>query len=311
MTDTKAQAQDAEKGVMRYTVGDREILLTATIVRRFFCSDADDLSAMAFMGYCRAHRLDPFAKEVYLSVIDGRPTIQVAYTTFMKRAERHRQYKGFKAGLVLQKDDKDAVDVTGETGVVPAPLVALQGELVPPGYKLFGGWCKVLRKDREDTPALGVVALRDYIRYTKDGKVQRMWSGNDGSKQATMIRKTSIAHGFRDAFPDEVGDMRIAEEYGDPEATGKPVAEADRPTEPPHAALPPAMVPLFERLGWNTAARVMFVAEHKDNLEAATAELEREVKMLDGPPANAETAVIVSTKADPAEPATGKAFTDF
>lgn len=259
----KPVRMDDEKGIVRYTVSEREVVLTSSIVRKFFCPDADDLAAMAFMGFCRAHKLDPFAKEAYLTVIDNRPTIQVAYTTFMKRAERHRQYRGFQAGLVLLKDADTAPDITGTEGVVPAPLVALQGELCPPGYKLIGGWCKVHRRDRQDMPSLGVVSVADYIRLTKEGKVQKMWS----SKQATMIRKTAIAHGFRDAFPDEVGDMRINEEYDAPVPSDDPVPAADRPTEAPQAALPPAYVPIFDTLGWNIAARVIFAAHNQDERE--------------------------------------------
>lgn len=283
---------DAEKGILRYVVQGREVLLTTAIVRKFFCAEADELSAMGFMGYCRAHLLDPFAKEVYLSVIDNRPSFLVAYTTFMKRAERHRKYKGFKAGLVLQREDDAAIPIESVTGVVPAPLVAIQGELTPPGYKCIGGWCLVYRTDRED-PGVGVVAVADYLQLTREGKPRKIW----GDKKPTMIRKTAIAHGFRDAFPDEVGDMRIHEEFDADKPTAaeaEPIAPTDRPTEAPQAALPPAFVPLFDRMGWNTAARVVFAAKHKASEDGGLSEL---TKQAEAYPVLPEHALVTSTPA--------------
>ena len=284
-------ANDDEKGVVRYSIRDRQILLNTAIVRKFFCSDADDMGAYAFMGFCRAHQLDPFAREAYLSYRDGKPVIQVAYTTFMKRAERHPKYKGFKAGLILQKDSADTADIETVPGVVPLPLVAVQGEFIVPGWTLLGGWALVYRKDRTNDPIVATVALVDYIATKGTGEPMFLWKG----KKATMIRKTAIAHGFQNAFPDEVGDMRIREEFDDEGKPGDTSIIEERPSEPLQAALPAHLEPLFDILEWNKAARAVFVAQHKgDTADEQTARLKALVDALPPKTPKVEDAVIVS-----------------
>jgi len=86
------------------------------------------------------------------------------------------------------------------------------------------------------------------------------------SKKATMIRKTAIAHGFQGAFPDEVGDMRVREEFDEEPKPGdeKPIPQPEEPK-----ALPAHVEDLFSKLGWNKANRAIFLAQNKGLEEGA------------------------------------------
>jgi phage recombination protein Bet len=258
MADEERRQND-EKGIVRYEVGGQQITLTVGIVRRYFAPEADEVSALTFAAYCRSKKLDPFAGEAWLVIRDGRPTVQIAYQTFQKRAEAVPTYKSFKAGVIVKppadSDVRNAVSVG-----LPKEYVTLQGEFVPPGYELVGGWCVVRRKDR-DEPIVATVAVKDYIQLTKEGRPNRMWS----TKTATMIRKTAIAHGFRDAFPADLEGMYIPEEFSE-ERRAEPVQRVLE-EEKPLREIPEAAVALFDKLGWNTAKREMFVAVHRNETD--------------------------------------------
>jgi len=260
MAESDRQAGD-EKGIIKYSVlspmgEQQQITLTAAIVRKFFCADADDLIAMTFMGFCRSQGLDPFAKEIFLSVRkDGdtqelRPQITVAYQTFMRKAEASEHYKGFRAGTILQRKPDATIDIESEPDVVPKPLVACMGEFVPDGYTVIGGWCKVLRSDRPENPIISTVSLKDY----STGK--STWK----KLEATMIRKVGIAHSFRDAFPGPLGRIYIQEEM--PTQTAKVIAEAP-PADSLKMLVPAELRETFDTLGWNNTQREMFVAMRK------------------------------------------------
>jgi len=286
MTDAVVKKPDDEKAQVEYDVAGQKIKLTVGIVRRFFCPEADELSAMTFMGFARAHSLDPFAKDCFLSMYkdgDGnpRPQITVAYQVFMRKAESHKGYSGFVAGTILQKTAEATIELEGEPGVVPKPLVACPGEFVPDGYVIIGGWCKVHRKDRTD-PIVSTVSLKDY------DKGRATWK----TLKATMIRKCGIAHSFRDAFPGPLGRLYLQEEFA-PEID---VKQADLP-QAQIAALPTHLEPLFDVLDMNTANREMFMAER---LKKTPDEIQQELEKLvaaRAKPAGGSTTV-VATPAD-------------
>ena len=128
-----------ERLVVRYkTATGDEITLTRSIVQQFFLPDATEIEAHAFMGFCQFTGLNPFLREVYLTRMGGddeeggkgRASVIVAYTAFMKRAELTRQYRGFRAGIIIIPDEGSpplkGVDVEG----VYAPCIALKGEFL-------------------------------------------------------------------------------------------------------------------------------------------------------------------------------------
>ncbi len=276
--DPKAKPENGAKGApderaQVYQVGGVEIRLTARIVREYFLQDATETEAWAFCGFCRFSGLNPFLRECYLTRPQegGAATVIVAYTSFMKRAERHPQAKGWTAGIVIAPTEvvdtstgelKPPVPLQGEQvdGVYP-PFIAVQGTLRPRGYELVGGWCKVWRKDREQ-PIVSALPFEEYVRRRRDGQVMKMW----GEKPGTMIRKTAIGACHRESFPDELAGFYLEEELPSGGELPRTALEPpkDEPKALPEAVIHPTIAQLFGDLGWNRGTREMFVGRHKD-----------------------------------------------
>ena len=300
MTDPekKEPAKDnLEKGVVVYTPtgSTDQITLTTAIVRRFFCEKATEVDAYSFMGFCRYSGLNPFLNECFLSVFDGEAHVMVAYTAFMKRAERHRNYRRFRAGVALLKTDTAALDFPGETvdGVVP-PFVAIQGTLIPPGWSLAGGWCQVWRSDRGDEPIVGTAALKEHLRKKSDGHVMKMWD-DDRGMPATMIWKTAIAKSFRLAFPDELAGFYLPEEFAQRQAPAVQVSpkEAEEAT-----TVPAALLEIAAAGGWTRGKLEMWIAEQTRQGEVPAKELEDRLREVLGIP---RPAALTPAEEDPLE----------
>ncbi len=80
------------------------IELTPEIVKKYICPLATDQEIYLFLQLCRFQKLNPFLREIYLIKYSAtQPASMVTgKETFTKRASRHPQYKGFKAGVVVQ-----------------------------------------------------------------------------------------------------------------------------------------------------------------------------------------------------------------
>lgn len=101
----------------------------------------------------------------------------------MKMAERHPQYDGFEAGVIV------LVPEVGE-------IIHREGCIVYEDEQLVGGWAKAYRKDRS-RPFYEEVKLSEY-----DTK-KSMWV----TKPATMIRKVALVHALRESFPATFGSL--------------------------------------------------------------------------------------------------------
>lgn len=264
MSGQDADRSSEESGVIKYDTARGAITLTVKIVRQFFCPKATELEALAFAGYCKHTGLNPFLREVYLVKYDeAEPaSMIVAYQSFMKRAERAEGYGGFRAGIVITPDDPDVQRhplVEGDKAVpgVPPPFVAIEGTLIPPRWKLAGGWCVVSRANRP--PVVATVRLEEYLQRRRDGKPTRTWE----RMPATMIRKVPIGQAHRDAWPDELAGLVLEEEGGaqivDGEATGTdnammPHRKSERPAQPESTRAGDPGAELREVLDGNTPA---------------------------------------------------------
>jgi phage recombination protein Bet len=319
--EPKAKPETGAKGApderaQVYQVGGVEIRLTARIVREYFLPDATDTEAWAFCGFCRFSGLNPFLRECYLTrPQEGGPaTVIVAYTSFMKRAERHPQAKGWTAGIVIAPTEvvdtatgelKPPVPIQGEQvdGVYP-PFIAVQGTLKPRGYDLVGGWCKVWRKDREQ-PIVSVLPFDEYVRRRRDGQVMKMW----GEKPGTMIRKTAIGACHRESFPDELAGFYLEEEFaGNAELPRAAIEQpVDEPKELPAAEIHPTIAQLFGELGYNRGTREMFLGRYRDkSVDEQVALLRQEVASRGVPkPEAKEIEVLREPPAAQPEPAGG------
>ncbi len=188
-----------EKAVVNYTTDSgSEVKLSPSIIRRYLVDgggNVSDQEVMMFLMLCKQQRLDPFLREAYLIKYgSGKATLVTGKEVFTKRAERHPDFRGMTAGVVVQKSDGGALEYR-------------EGSLVLKGEKLVGGWAKVWKANRE-VPYQNSVTFDEYVGLKKDGTVNSQWS----NKPATMIRKVALVQTLREAFPETFSGMYDADE---------------------------------------------------------------------------------------------------
>lgn len=145
-----------------------------------------DSDIMKFMMLCKARQLNPWEGDSFLVGYDSQKGPQfsliTAHQAFLKRAEVHGHYDGMQSGVILQ-------DASGA-------LVDLEGDFVPSGYTLLGGWCKVYRKD-QTYPKIA----RLNVEIFDKGFAQ--WKSN----KPGMIVKCAESDALRGAFPNTLGGL--------------------------------------------------------------------------------------------------------
>ena len=176
--------EDKAAQIVQYDSLHGPVSLSVNFVRTYFCDKATPSEAFAFMQVCRFHKLNPFLREVYL-VKYGQDSAQIilGYQSWTQRAENDATYRGFTAGIILQKEED-------------GPLEWRPSTFYLPGETLVGGWCEVRREDRPE-PVRIEVALEEYIQRTREGAPNRFWR----EKPGTMIRKVALAQAHREAYP--------------------------------------------------------------------------------------------------------------
>lgn len=194
-----AQRNNANSQATVFMAGNMEVRLTPDIVRNYLV--AGDPKSVTFqelamfINLCKFQGLNPWLREAYLIKYGTSPaTLVVGKETFVKRAERHPQYDGFKAGIIV---------ISGEE------IVYREGMFALPSEEIVGGWAEVYRKDRS-VPYRSEASLAEYAGRKKDGTMNGQWQ----SKPATMIRKVALVQALREAFPEALGGMYAAEEQG-------------------------------------------------------------------------------------------------
>ena len=153
----------------------------------YLCPKATEQEAYLFLQLCKARDLNPFLKDAYLiKYSESNPaTMVVGKDHFTKIAEKHPQFDGFEAGIILK-------DANG--------LERREGTFYEDGEELVGGWAKVWRKDRK-MPFVNEVRLKDFARYTQSKKSP--WDTMEG----VMIRKVPLVQSLREAFPNDLGSL--------------------------------------------------------------------------------------------------------
>lgn len=189
-TTTNAVVQ-RDVNQVTYQAGGEEITLNPTTIRNYLTRGNVEITgqeAILFMNLCKYQKLNPFLNEAYLVKYqkDKPADIIVGKEAFMKRAEEHEQYDGYRAGLIISRN--------GE-------ILEIEGSFTIKGDILLGGWAEVYRKDRK-YPIVAKVGFDEY----NTGK--STWSG----KPKTMIRKVALVQALREAFPKNLGGMYIEEE---------------------------------------------------------------------------------------------------
>lgn len=186
-------------------------------VRSFICPQATDAECKIFLETCKQYHLNPFTKEAYLIHYDNKnadtaSTIVLGKNCYLQMAERHPNYDGFEAGVIV-------FDTTvGE-------LIHREGSLVFDGDELLGGWAKVYRKDRSR-------ASYEEVKLSEYDTGKSLWNG----KKATMIRKVALVHALREAFPSTFGALYDESEvHVDAESTAREVPHEELPVLDPYA----------------------------------------------------------------------------
>ena len=170
---------------VEFEVNGEAVKLSGNTVKQYLVrgnGTVSDQELVMFMNLCKFQKLNPFLNEAYLIKFGSSPAqIIVSKEAFMKRAEGHPEYKGLKAGIIVERDG-ELVDVLG--------AVKLSGD------KLIGGWAEVYRNDR-DFP---VTVRIDYAEFSKN---QATWK----DMPMNMIRKSAVVNAQREAFPESLGAL--------------------------------------------------------------------------------------------------------
>lgn len=185
------------------------VQFTAEEVRQRLCPNIEDKELALVLGLCKAQRLNPFNKDVYIIKYGNSPaSIVTSKEVFTKRANANPDFEGFDAGIVY-------INGRGE-------VCTREGSAVykAANEQLVGGWCRVYVKGRR--PFYDEVTLEEYSTG-KSG-----WA----KMPATMIRKVALVHCLREAFPDDFQGLYAAEEMGN--AGEKAQAMEAQEVEPVH-----------------------------------------------------------------------------
>jgi len=189
-----------EKMLVEYETEHGTVKLSPGIIRKYLTNGdgtVTDEEVVMFTNLCRYQQLNPFLKEAYLIKYSANSpaTMVVSKDAFLKRAEKHPQYDGCKAGVYVQKEKK---------------LEKRIGTLFLNGETLVGGWAEVYRKDWTHPTEISV-SYREYEGKKSDGTANFQWA----RMPATMIRKVALAQALREAFTDEFQGMYDSSEISD------------------------------------------------------------------------------------------------
>lgn len=195
MSEVKNQvlAQEKEEREMIFKSNGEEVRLTQGMIQKFLKRGNEEITnqeALLFMNLCKFNGLNPFLNEAYLIKFKGSPAQMItSKEAFMKRAESHTNYEGFKAGIIIFRDKE---------------LVYQEGCFKLKDDELVGGWCEVYRSDRKNP-------IRSEVAFDEYNKGQSLWK----DKPTTMIRKVAIVQAMREAFPDKTSGLYSEDEYSE------------------------------------------------------------------------------------------------
>lgn len=179
--------------IIKYESDHGTVELSEDIVKKYLVSGdpskVTNQELLLFMKLCQYQRLNPFIKEAYLIKFGSDAQMIVGKDVFVKRAEKHEKFKGYKAGIIVEKDGK--IDMRDGT-------FYLKGK-----ENLVGGWAEVYRSDR-DIPLKHTVAFDEFF------KNQSTWKSMPG----TMIRKVALVQALREAFPEDLQGLYDSSEMG-------------------------------------------------------------------------------------------------
>lgn len=174
------------------TVENNRRELTIEDVKKYICPEATNQEIVLFIELCKAQGLNPFIREAYLIKYGtAKANMVVGKDVFTKRAQNHPKFKGYQAGVIVQRNsDKEIIERIG--------AFVLNGQ-----ETLLGGWAKVFVDGYSE-------AVENRVSFAEYGSQQSTWK----KMPATMIRKVALVQSFREAFPDVLGGLYDSSEMG-------------------------------------------------------------------------------------------------
>ena len=205
-------------------------LLTPENIRNYICPKATMPEIVLFIETCRARRLNPFAREIYLIKYgDKAASIVTSKDGYLIRTSENPNYQGHEAGIVLIRPKRSDSNIPG------TEFEYREGSLLLKGEHLVGGWARVFKKG-DKTPIYAAVTFDEYAQSTGQ------WPKMPG----TMIRKVALVTALREAFPSEYGGVYDSSEMGIDASTLptdvidlEPLGAAESNAVPPQAAVAP------------------------------------------------------------------------
>ena len=201
------EKQETQGRKVEFEVNNEIVALSPSIVQQFVTKGNDKISkeeAVNFMMLCKYAKLNPFLNEAYLIKFEGTPAqMIVSKEAFLKRAQRHPKFNGYKAGIVVLRNEN---------------IVKKDGQTLYPNEQLLAGWAEVYRKDI-DYPVYVEVSFQEY----STGK--STWR----TKPATMIRKVALVNALRETFPEDLGAMYTEEENVNNNHTSQSGTQVEKP----------------------------------------------------------------------------------
>jgi len=166
-----------------------------TIKRYIAPENANDTEIRIFYEICKERKANPFLNEAFLIKYGNEPAkIVLSKDFFLKKARMCKDYRGFKAGIIVKKRGDGMIE-------------RREGCFIDKdNEELMGGWAKVFIDEKE--PVYEELALRSYIKYDKEGKPLKFWN----QMPEVMIRKTALTLALREAFAEELGGVYSIDE---------------------------------------------------------------------------------------------------
>lgn len=216
---TKPAAQP--KNEITFTANGENVKLSPATVRQYLVNGGGavtDQEVVMFMSLCRYQHLNPFLREAYLVKYGNSSpaTMVTGKDVFLKRANRNANFRGMKAGIIVQDEN------TGE-------WTEREGTFYLPTEKIVGGFAQVFVKGRE--PYCATVSFGEYAGRKANGELNSQWV----TKPATMIRKVALVQALREAFPEDFSQLYAAEEVGTTDIEETPVIVPQAAQEAPKA----------------------------------------------------------------------------
>lgn len=195
---------------VKYKDADGNPVELSLYVLNTFLAPGENFTAAEAWGYlnlCKARRLNPIEKDVFLVRYGGKPTIVVTRDCYNKRANACPEYDGKESGVI----------VLTENGI----LENRKGTVVLDDEELVGAWCDVYLKNHK-FPESVTVNFKEVCRYKNDGTPQSTWA----SQPAWMCVKVAEARALKAAIPEDFSGTYCAEDVGYEEDTSIPSAPA-------------------------------------------------------------------------------------